>query len=249
MARRHQFKDLDKSIRKQKIIDTAAMLFYKKGYRSTTLGDVAKLLDISKAALYHYVGSKEEILTIIYYQTFETIFRDTHEISDMPLRADEKLRRIIRNHIKNIIVRNLSMFSVFFSEESQLPQKDSRKIREKKRRYTKVLEKIIEEGMSQGLFRRVDPRLQAYGILGMCNWVYKWYKTDQSAYSPDEIADTFIALLEAGYLKVKSHKDKASSIVSVRTQGEAKSRDRSQGNLEELRRQCEAMIALIDEMK
>ncbi|MBW1800253.1 MAG: TetR family transcriptional regulator [Deltaproteobacteria bacterium] len=249
MAHKHQFKDLDKSVRKQKIIDTAATLFHKKGYRSTTLDDVAKNLGISKAALYYYVKSKEEILTIIYSQIFEVIFRDTYEISDMALRADEKLRRIIRNHIKNIIVKNLAMFSVFFSEESQLPQKDSRKIREKKSKYTSILEKIIEEGISQGLFREVDPKLQAYGILGMCNWLYKWFKTDQSVYSPDEIADTFIALLEAGYLKVKTYKDKASSAVSVGTEGEARPGDRSKGNLKELRRQCEAMIAFIDEVK
>jgi len=60
------FKALDKSLKIQKIIDTATELFHKKGYRSTTLHDVAEDLGITKAALYHYVSSKENLLSIIY---------------------------------------------------------------------------------------------------------------------------------------------------------------------------------------
>ena len=115
-----EFKGLDKSQRKQKIIDTAASLFHRKGYASTSLDDVAGELGISKAALYHYVGSKDELLSIIYTQAFENVFKDTYEISGLDLPPDEKLRLIIRNHINNIIIKDLSMFSVFFSEESHV---------------------------------------------------------------------------------------------------------------------------------
>jgi AcrR family transcriptional regulator len=123
MVNHHDFRSLDKSIRKQKIIDKAAILFHKKGYSSTTLDDVSKELGITKAALYHYVESKEELLSIIYAQAIENIFRDTYEIAGMSLSPDEKLRRIIRHHIKNVIIKDLSMFSVFFSEESKLSEK------------------------------------------------------------------------------------------------------------------------------
>ena len=80
----------------------------------------------------------------------------------------------------------------------------------------------------------------------MCNWVYKWFKTDRSAYSPDEIADAFIAMLEAGYLEVKNRKGEDSS---NSTTGGVKRGKMSKGDLKELRSQCENMIALIDEMQ
>ncbi|MCD6298246.1 MAG: TetR family transcriptional regulator, partial [Deltaproteobacteria bacterium] len=38
----NEFRTLDKSLRIQKIIDTAADLFHKKGYRSTSLDHVSK---------------------------------------------------------------------------------------------------------------------------------------------------------------------------------------------------------------
>jgi hypothetical protein len=118
----------------------------------------------------------------------------------MDLPPDEKLSRVIRNHIKNIIIKDLSMFSVFFSEDHQLPQKDVKRIRQEKRRYTQIIEDIIQEGIRKGLFVQADPRLQAYGILGMCNWIYTWYRPGKTKYKPEEIADYFVSLLETGYL-------------------------------------------------
>lgn len=200
MNRTKEFKQLDKSLRKQAIINTAARLFHQKGYSTTSLDDVSKGLGITKPALYHYVKNKDELLTIIYTQAFDKIFKNTREISTMALPPDEKLRRIVRHHITNIIMKDLSMFSVFFSEESQLPKKDFHKIREEKRRYTAIFETIINDGINEGRFKKVNPKLQAYAIIGMCNWVYKWYKAGRTPFSPEEICDHFIHLLEAGYL-------------------------------------------------
>jgi AcrR family transcriptional regulator len=247
MAEAEKFKGLDKSIRKQKIIDTAATLFHKKGYSSTSLDDVANELGISKAALYHYVSSKDQLLSTIYTQAFENIFRDTYEISAMDLSPDEKLRRIIGNHIHNIIIKNLSMFSVFFSEENQLPEKDFKKIREEKKKYTRIIEDIIAEGISKKLFRDVDPGLQAYAILGMCNWVFKWYRPGRASHDPDAIARHFIALLEWGYL---TEGGPAGSTKTGAEHGMETGKSVTRSELaRELRRQCAELSHLADRLE
>ena len=248
MNNQPDFKGLDKSLRKQKIIDTAASLFHRKGYVSTTLDDVARELGISKAALYHYVESKDELLSIIYTQAFENVFKDTHEISGMDLPPDEKLRRIIRNHINNIIIKDLSMFSVFFSEESQLPEKDFRKIREEKKKYTRIVEKIVEAGISQGMFKNADPKLQAYAILGMCNWIYKWYKPQKTPYTPEQIADHFIALLQNGYL-VSPSAGVATEIKAPAEMLKIEKPEKKESLLKQLKNQCSQLIELIDELE
>jgi AcrR family transcriptional regulator len=242
------FKGLDKSVRKQKIIDTAAYLFHKKGYISATLDDVSKELGLSKAALYHYVSSKNELLSIIYTQAFNNIFMDTNKISNMDLPPDEKLRLILHNHIKNIIIKSLPMFSVFFSEETQLPEKDYKKIREEKRKYNRIVEEILKEGISKGIFKKADVKLQSYAILGMCNWIYKWYKADQKKYTPDQIANHIIALLEAGYLKNELPVgEKDSEGIQLRNK-KYKTKVKKQ-TLDELRRQCMVLVELIEEAK
>jgi AcrR family transcriptional regulator len=247
MDNQPEFKGLDKSLRKQKIIDTAAALFHQQGFASTTLDDVSKELGISKAALYHYVGSKDELLSIIYTQAFDNIFKDTYEISGMDLPPDEKLRRIIRNHIHNIIIKDLSMFSVYFSEESQLPEKDFKKIREEKKKYTRIVEKIIGEGISECLFKGVDPVLEAYAILGMCNWIYKWYNPATTNYTPEQIADQFIALLEDGYLS-RQRREGSTAKPSASARKSAKT-DQNVLALNQVKDQCRRLIDLIDEVQ
>ncbi len=201
------FKGLDRSVRFQKLIDAAAGLFHKKGFKSATLDALARELGLSKTALYHYVSSKEHLLSIVYAQAFEKIFERIHEISAMDVPPDEKLRLILRNHIKNITIKNAVLFSVFFAEENQLPKEDFQKIRLEKKKYSQIIEDIIKDGIAIGIFRPADPRLQANAILGMCNWVYKWYRPNRVVYSPDQIAEHFITLLEGGYLAGKLPQD------------------------------------------
>ena len=198
-SRNADFRKLDKNDRKQKIIDTAIALFHQKGYRSTTLDDVAKELGITKAALYNYISNKENLLSIIYMQALERIFQDIYQIETMDIPLDEKLILIIKNHLKNIIIKSVSLFYVFFTEENQLPPDAYKEIQKQKNKYNHIIEKILEEGMSLGLFKKADPKLQAFGIIGMCNWIYKWYKPE-SGYTPRQITDHFINLLQNGFM-------------------------------------------------
>jgi AcrR family transcriptional regulator len=248
MKKLQEFRSLDRSLRLQKIIDTAVDLFHIKGYRATTLGDIARSLNITQAALYHYVSSKEKLLSIIYIQALENIFKTTDKIFRLDLPPDEKLRRILQNHIKNIIIHSLSLFSVFFTEENELPEKNYLTIQKEKKKYTKLVEEIIEAGIAQGLFKDVNTRLQAYGIIGMCNWVYKWYKPEHSPYSPEEVADHFVSLLETGYLKNPRPYENQDATISITAARNGPS-EKSQIAIEALKSQCRSMLALLEKIQ
>ena len=244
MEPRMDFKSLDKSVRKQKIIDTAVNVFHQKGYRSATLDDVATALGLTKAALYHYVSSKEELLSIIYIQALEQFFAKAYEIGETDLPPTEKLRALIRHHIKHIIIDNLAMFAVFFSEENQLPEKDFQTIRREKQKYTQVVQSILEEGMAQGYFRRSDPWVRACAIIGMCNWLYKWYRPEGGRQTPDEIADHFISLLEDGYLASSAETERAPE-----SRKSPKGRSRTARVASALRKQARVLARLADEIE
>jgi hypothetical protein len=140
------------------------------------------------------------------------------------------------------------MFFVFFSEENQLTEKDYQKIRKEKRKYNRILEEIIEEGVSKGVFKKVDARLQSYAILGMCNWIYKWFNPDQSIYTPDQIADHFINFLETGYLRNRLSEQDRDSRISKTMDRKMKSGAKKQ-TLHKLKRQCTDLIKLIHEVE
>jgi len=226
----------------QKIVEAATNLFHKKGFKAATLDEVARELDVSKAALYHYIPGKGELLAIIYNQAFAKIFHRIYAIAALDISPAEKLRQIIRDHICNIITSNIAMFSVFFAEENQFPPEDFQKIRAEKIKYTRLVMQIIEEGIAAGAFKPVDSRLMANAILGMCNWLYKWYKPGKETFRPEEIADHFIKLLEAGYLQPRAASRPGAMPPPGGDRGEEKV------TLSELKTLCAQLTSLIDRL-
>ena len=238
MVENTEFKSQDKSLRRQLIIDAAVKVFHQRGYRAATLDDVAHELGLTRPAMYHYVSSKENLLSLIYIQALESFFATIYEITGMDLSPPDKLRLFVRRHLRTVVIENLAMFTVFFSEENQLPEKDFQKIREEKRKFTKVVEDIILEGIAQGYFREVNAKLQSNAIIGMCNWLFRWYKPDQSSFTPEEITEQFIDLLENGlFLKMEKSED---------TKDSQRQRRRI---LKELKANSGQVVHLIDELE
>ncbi|MBW2368652.1 MAG: TetR family transcriptional regulator [Deltaproteobacteria bacterium] len=204
------FKELDKSARKQRIIDTAITVFQQKGYHQANIEDVANNLGVTKGALYHYFPSKEAILSVIYMQAMGNYFADyanPDQLSGLNLSPPEKMRFFLRNHIQKVAIDNLAMLDVFLSEEHYLPPKDQKTIRQAKQRYNRVLQDIIEEGIAENHFKPFDARLLANAILGMCNSLCRWYKTKKGGFGSKEVIELITNLLECGYLA-----DRASSV-------------------------------------
>jgi hypothetical protein len=88
--------------------------------------------------------------------------------------------------------------TVFFSEEANLPPRP-RQLAAQKNRYDKGVESIVVEGIRRGAFREAPPRLVVFGLLGMLNWLYKWYNPS-GRWGAEEISGAFLTLVEGGLL-------------------------------------------------
>ena len=83
-------------IMKNKILDTAEILFVKKGYAHTTINDILEAGGIVKGSLYYYYKSKEEILDgVIKRHGDQAITAATQVATDVKLNAKEKLLAIL----------------------------------------------------------------------------------------------------------------------------------------------------------
>ena len=56
------------------------------------------------------------------------------------------------------------------------------------------------EGIRRGAFRDVPPRLIVFGLLGMLNWLYKWYNP-AGRWGAEEVSSAFLGLIEDGLLR------------------------------------------------
>lgn len=178
----------------------AAACFGEMGYRATTLDTVAAKVGISKVTLYKYGSSKQELLCRVFQRTIQSFRTGLRQIVDQPLPADEKLRRIIHYQVR-LLATHLTFLRVFFSEEGSLPPDMAKRTAREKREYDRAIEAVVREGIAQGRFRDLPPVPVVFGLLGMCNWLYRWYRPEGKL-TPDQIAAIFVDLLERGYLNL-----------------------------------------------
>jgi AcrR family transcriptional regulator len=184
---------------RDQIIRSAADLFREKGYRASTLDDIAARLSVSKATLYTYFRAKEEMLAAISRETIEGFTRELGLVLRSSLAPEEKLRRVVRQHVR-FVIANRSFLTVFFSEEASLPARLARQLAAQKDHYDKGVESVVLEGIRRGVFREMPPRLVVFGLLGMLNWVYKWYNP-AGRWGAEEVSAAFLALIEDGLLR------------------------------------------------
>jgi TetR/AcrR family transcriptional regulator, cholesterol catabolism regulator len=189
------------------IVRAAAAAFGEVGYRTATLDAIAERTGLSKVTLYRYVSSKEELLSLVVERIIDRFQQGLRRIIAERRPADETLRRIVQYQV-TLLAEHLPFLTVFFSEESGLPAPMAARATRAKREYDLAIARVVRDGVEAGLLRDLPPRLVVFGLLGMCNWLHKWYRPDGKR-SADEIADVFVALLERGYLAQPAAADDA----------------------------------------
>jgi AcrR family transcriptional regulator len=181
----------------QAIVASAADLFARNGFGATSLDDIGEALGVTKGALYYHIKNKEEILKLIFMTVLAVSEEPLRQIARSGASPAEKLNRAIAHHAAVAADRSPAM-TVFYREDVHLTGPFAREIAARKKAYERLFEGIIEEGISSGQFRQdLDPKIAAFGILGMCNWLSQWYRPGR-AYNPQQIAAFFSRLAESG---------------------------------------------------
>lgn len=157
------------------LLEKATRLFAEKGYETTTLQDVAAAVGVSRTALYHYVTSKEELLAMLVEQMSLGLAETLAALkARTDLTPEGKLRELTDNLVRQR-AESPQQFRVHDQTESALPEPLRSRHRQARRDVLAALSGVIEEGIERGEFKPLDPRVAAFSVLGMCNWVAWWY--------------------------------------------------------------------------
>lgn len=179
-----------KEERYEEVLDAAAKVFSERGYRAATIQDVAGELDMTGAALYHYVAGKEELLTEILTRVGHQLRTAIDELVDEPLPPEDKLRRYIRRHLE-IVMADRPAFTLLILGRAGLPPQWLDQMAERERAFAAQLRGVIAEmGAAQ-------PAVVALALLGALNWTVRWYD-EAGPLSLDELADELFNLVSRG---------------------------------------------------
>jgi len=186
--------------KKVAILKSAAKLFRKRSFAGTTVKDIAEDAGIQQGSLYYYISSKEDVLFEIINTILDKAISEFKHVLLLKLEPPQKLILSIKTHIGFVSEHQDEMAIAIETTEALSPERF--KIVDNKRDlYVSIFEDIIKEGIEKGYFRKIrDPKIITFALLGMCNWVVKWF-SPHGTLKPSEIADIFSDLFLYGLLK------------------------------------------------
>ena len=143
-----QRRPLDKSMR---IIVAAEKLFAEKGYRQSSVAEIARLADVAEGTVYEYFKNKEDLLFSIPKLRFQDHIESLTELfqTRAPLR---KLRRFIRYHYV-VYLTQPEFLKTFLLDLQMNPRFYETEALAFFREYSAIVDKILEEGQNDGSFR------------------------------------------------------------------------------------------------
>jgi len=175
----------------------AAKLFNEKGYLETSMDDISAAASLSKGGVYHYFFSKYEILYFISTNYMDLLLKDLEEELKKIEDDVSKIRFVISRHI-DLYTKYTSEAKTTLHEAHLLPPEYFKIYAAKERRYYRIVADVLSDFFG-GSIQRGELRVMTLTLLGMCNWIYHWYKPKKFV-GPKELSEIISDIFCRGIL-------------------------------------------------
>lgn len=199
---------------RDRILHQAAELFALQGYGGTSMNEVAQACGVSKAALYHYVRDKSELLALIALTHVERLESLTREVLSEDEPADQRLRRLILRFVDEY-AGSRHEHRVLTEDVKFLGPKEQQQVVAAQRRVVQAFADVVRE---------IRPELAEAGLhkaltmllFGMINWMFTWLRPG-GAISHDQVGEMVAALFFGGLQAVQAQPPKFELSSAART--------------------------------
>lgn len=173
----------NKSSKFERILDSAIKIIGQKGFHGAKVKDIANDAGVADGTIYNYFNNKEDILvTIFKVKLEEYVDMAKKEISGVD-NPEEQLRILVKYHFK--VMTETPYLANVLQIELRQPIKDLRvKVRRHLKKYFRLIEQVIEEGILRGVFNKdLDvyiAREVYFGALDeiVSTWIFKGRRWD-----------------------------------------------------------------------
>ncbi len=183
---------------KEKLVQVAIELFSTRGFKGTSIRNIAKAMDMSISNIYYYFGNKEGLLLAVLEHSSKGLVEKLSEISQMDLDPLARFKLLIKTHIQ------LSEFykkeiKIFFLDEEHLSPDGTKTNNQTQTNTLQIYTKTLNDEKKSGHLRCKSKSIAAFNILGIINWQLRWYRADGSL-SLEEVAGEILSFILHGIL-------------------------------------------------
>lgn len=180
------------------IMETALDLFAEKGYYRTTIEEIASRTDLKKTTIYRLIKSKEELFLELLNNAASARKREVFDNIDLTDDLREKLSRFILSYIRfaknqtdyyKILIMDVLTDNLEFRE----------KVAEVQGEFKAVIYQILQDGIRQGQFRKVNPLIASIFLGKIIEGTLETIEVEPN-YSPDQIVLSVMDLVWNGLI-------------------------------------------------
>lgn len=185
----------ERSVDKRQVLLAAAVrVFARKGFHAARVRDVAEEAGVAYGLVYHYFGSKDELLESIFRESWGRLVAALDSIADADKPAPERLR-LIGAAILRTWRDDPDLVTVLVREIGRSPQLQER-IGEVGAVFL-IIRRVIDDGQASGAFRSdLDPQLATWIIYGGIEEILTGWVMGQLPDGDDAVAKAERTLLD-----------------------------------------------------
>ncbi|MDT3398203.1 TetR family transcriptional regulator [Streptomyces sp. B1866] len=182
--------------RRRELLDTAAEVFFRRGFQAGTTKEIAELAGMSQSTIYHYVPSKEQFMAEIARQVSTDFTEALHRALDGDPCPRQRLGRVIDAFVSSLVV-NQKTFAVYWQEYRSIPADAAREARALERAFVARVEEVVAAAQDAGVLPAGHAtHVLSEGILGMLSWTYWWYRPGE--HTPQQVSAAYRDLVGLG---------------------------------------------------
>jgi TetR/AcrR family transcriptional regulator, cholesterol catabolism regulator len=180
------------------VVQVAAELFAERGYAATSMTDLSEATGLAAGGLYHYIGSKKQLLFRICDELMEPLLAEARAIVATDETAVTQLRKLLRAWLEHIARHRHHM--TVFQQERHLIEHDPqwRTVRRRRKDFELILDGVLGRCEREGALSFPDRALTVRALLGMVNHTSTWLRP-RGRLSPEQIADGYCDMLLGAY--------------------------------------------------
>ncbi|NIJ07347.1 AcrR family transcriptional regulator [Sphingomonas vulcanisoli] len=190
-------REAERFAKREAVLSAAVDLFNERGFSATSLDDVAASLGVTKPVIYHYLGTKEQVLLECLTRGLTALEAAAHEAQADHRGGAERLRAFLIRYAEI----SMAPFGrcVVLTADHDLSPEALLQFRAMKRRVDDALRGLIAQGAEDGSLRAQDPALAAAALAGAMNWIPRW-QDPTGRLPPDQVAARLVDILMEGML-------------------------------------------------
>jgi AcrR family transcriptional regulator len=161
----------------EKLLPSAAKLFWENGFDGTSTRMLSETLGINKASLYHHIRSKEDLLHDISMQSLAHIHEAVTAAATTAEPCD-RLSAVITAHLKTAL-SDRDMHATMLTELRSMNPEHRAEVLGRRDDYDKIILEVLEDEQAEGRLRcDLSAHMLKLALLNLLNWTIFWYRPD-----------------------------------------------------------------------